>query len=136
MGITALEVTVKNYIAELVPHAEWLALNLPTPPVAKMLYKYLPNLPAPQQLNGRVVFPFSESKVSGWVNLRNKVAHGGELPPGEKDLEELLAGVRDLIWMLDYYRGCPWALDHLSDAGREAVRAVMKQPPPPDIAGV
>ena len=44
--MTALEVGVKEYIADLVPSAEWLAFHVPTPPVVKILAEYLPTLPS------------------------------------------------------------------------------------------
>jgi hypothetical protein len=43
--IAALEVGVKECISDLVPNAEWLATNVPSPPVVKMLTDYLPTLP-------------------------------------------------------------------------------------------
>lgn len=45
MGIAAAEIGTKQLIAALVPDATWLAENLPSPPLVRMLSEYLPLLP-------------------------------------------------------------------------------------------
>src|SRR5438270_11607402 len=44
IGMAALEIGIKEYIAECVPDAAWLAENAPTPPIVNMLTDYLPTL--------------------------------------------------------------------------------------------
>ena len=45
IGIAAAEIGVKDLIASLVPNAQWLVMEMPSPPVVKILREYLPMLP-------------------------------------------------------------------------------------------
>ncbi|MBK9164220.1 MAG: hypothetical protein IPM21_09955 [Acidobacteria bacterium] len=49
LGIVAVEVGFKQLVGTLVPGAQWLVENVPSPPLTKMLTKYLPQLPAKRQ---------------------------------------------------------------------------------------
>jgi hypothetical protein len=49
IGVTALEVGVKQYIGACVPEAAWLADHAPSPPTLTMLNDYLPKLPPPRE---------------------------------------------------------------------------------------
>ncbi len=46
IAIAAAEIAVKRCILTLVPDAEWLATNVPSPPLYLMITEYLPKLPA------------------------------------------------------------------------------------------
>jgi hypothetical protein len=57
VGVAAAEFAVKYCISTLVPNSQWLAINLPMPPVHRILSDYLPTLPAKQTFNGEVKPP-------------------------------------------------------------------------------
>jgi hypothetical protein len=122
IGLASLEVGIKQHASLLVPHAEWLLVESPTPPVVKMLAKYLPALPPNK--TGR---PFKRppkrvlTVVENGVRLRNEVTHKGvkRIPP--ETVSEILATVRDLLWQLDLALGLEWAVEHLSDDAAEHV---------------
>ena len=44
-------------VASLVPLAQWLVENVPSPPVERLLNEFLPTLPAKQLINGKVLPP-------------------------------------------------------------------------------
>ena len=121
IGVSAIEVAVKECIAALDPLATWLVQHLPTPPVERMLREYLPTLDSTNQIDGKVVPPPSDlldelKKAIGW---RNRVTHGGHLevsPDRVADFLEVTA--HDIIWLLTYYAGTAWALDNVTNSTR------------------
>lgn len=120
IGVAALEVGLKEFIASLVPQAEWLVGNVPTPPLVKMLQEYLPLLPVRCRIEGKVLPPPEDilKTLTKGVNLRNKVAHAGGVNLKYDTVEEVLLAVRDVLWLLDYYGGIEWACEHVSDKTR------------------
>jgi hypothetical protein len=120
IGIAALEVGLKECIAELVPAAEWLVERSPSPPVVMMLREYLPKLPARQRIADQVKAPPDAllKTLEKGVHLRNQIAHVGDTVPDYDTVEEILRAVKDVLWLLDYYRGYAWALEHLSPTTR------------------
>jgi len=116
IGVAALEVGVKQYIASRVPEAEWLVFNLQSPPVVAVLKVYIPNLPAVHTIEGHVLPPSKRLMkiLDDGVSLRNRVVHRGELEWKPGQLVDLLEGIRDVLYLLDYYGGQEWAKDRLS----------------------
>jgi hypothetical protein len=123
-GIGAAELAVKALIASLVPHAEWLAMNAPTPPLVKMLTDYLPLLPAKNTFAGKVKPPPKQiiDEMKKGVTIRNSVTHVGANTPSRETLEKILSAVRDILWLVDYYAGNDWAAEYLSEATRTELR--------------
>jgi hypothetical protein len=115
IGMAAAELSVKHCISSLVPDAEWLVTNLPTPPLARMLIDYLPRLPVRWKIDGKVKPPPAavlESLKKG-VTIRNQLSHAGASSPSIEDVEEILRAVQDVLWLVDYYSGSQWALGFL-----------------------
>lgn len=125
VGIAAAEVGFKQCVGTLVPDARWLVDNIPSPPLVRMLRDYLPLLPAKCTIRGRVLPPPTAiiDLLEKGVNLRNRAAHAGAATFDYETLEEVLLAVRDLLWILDYYRGFHWALDHVSQEVRKALES-------------
>ena len=123
IGISALETGLKELISELVPDAEWLAKNAPTPPVVNMLREYVPLLPAKAQINGQVLSPPEAviKAITNGVHRRNRMVHGNLREAEPQEVKKLLLAVRDVLWLCDYYRGLGWALDNLSPEMRAAL---------------
>lgn len=118
-AITALEVGVKAYIAAMVPNAEWLAFESPSPPVVKMLSDYLPTLPS-QAVSGTFKPPPARvlDTLKKGVHLRNTVVHQGKGKISLLGLREIMDTVADVLRALDYHRGFAWSLQYV----REDVR--------------
>ena len=121
IGMSAVEVGLKQCIGKLVPNAEWLANNVPTPPLDKMLSHYLPQLPAKLSIEGRVFEPSKTIRraVRKGIEARNLTVHVGGEPPKGRQLKELLLSIRDLLYLLDFYCGFEWALEYIRDEVRK-----------------
>jgi hypothetical protein len=111
IGVSAAEIGFKELVADLVPNAEWLAMHVPTPPLVTMLRDFLPQLPARNRLDGRVISPPEETMklLQEAVRERNAAAHRGTSVKWDR-AEKILVMVRDLLWLFDFYRGHSWAL--------------------------
>ncbi len=83
IGMSAAEVGFKQCIGRLVPDAEWLANNAPTPPLDRMLSTYLPLLPAKLRIEGSVLKPSLRirSAIKKGIEARNHTVHVGSEPP-------------------------------------------------------
>jgi hypothetical protein len=113
LGMAALEIGVKNYIAACVPDAAWLAENVPTPPLLRILQEYLPTL---HPAGGTPIAPLDDDtagvlKVA--VKLRNGLAHTGSNVPRERLVRSLRA-IRNVLWRMDVARGHEWASDYVT----------------------
>jgi hypothetical protein len=124
IGIAAAESGIKQCIAKLVPFAEWLVQEMPSPPIIKIMKTYFPTLPTKTKLNDKVFIPKSIcDEIDIGVQVRNKLAHIGVIPeqykPYHDDLaqktEELLLNILDFLWLIDYYSGHEWALDNVRE---------------------
>lgn len=115
IGMAAAELSVKRCISTLIPDAEWLATNLPTPPLIRMLNEYLPKLPARCKIDGQVKPPPNGvlAVLKKGVTIRNQLSHAGTVNPTIEDVEEILQAVHDLLWLIDFYSGSEWALSFL-----------------------
>ncbi len=123
MAVVALEIGVKQIIGDLVPDAEWLAFNLPTPPVDKIIRDYIPRLPA-RLLVGENPIKVPSSLLETLkkaVTARNTAVHAGSTPPAADFIDRVLEAVSDLLLIFDYLAGNAWALNSLSPDTRDAV---------------
>lgn len=126
VGIAAAEVGLKECIGKLVPYAQWLVGNMPSPPLDKMISRYLPLLPAKLKIKDAVIKPPKAilTALSRGIEMRNKTTHAGNAAPKEEELKELLLSVRDLLYLLDYYCGSAWALENIR---HETYQAMLKE---------
>lgn len=123
VGVAAIESGFKQLVAELVPEAEWLVQNVPSPPIVKMLQNFLPRLPARHTVNGRVVAPpkFVRSLLTAAVEERNKVTHLGVGSMYAGEVQQTLNAMRDTLYLFDFYAGHEWALEQTSIEFRDAL---------------
>lgn len=130
-GVAALEIGVKACVAALLPLSQWLVENIPSPPVERLLNEYLPTLPAKNMINDKVLPPPATHMaiIKKAVAMRNKVVHSGKAEVTWENSNEALRVIADVLWLLDYYAGHAWALDH---ASRTMVEQ-LKNPPAPRI---
>jgi hypothetical protein len=115
IGIASLETALKTTICELHEPLRWILENLPSPSVDKLLREYLPQLPARNDLNGKVLRPPAQliTAIKKGVEQRNRLVHGREESFSSSALLALLIVIRDVLYLLDYYRGHDWALDRI-----------------------
>lgn len=116
MGIAAAETGFKTALTDLNPSVSWIVENLQSPPLDRMLRDYMAQLPARNKINGVVRRPPKKviSTIKKGIELRNKLVHGREEPLRTEDVRSILEAVRDLLYMLDYYRGHDWAMERIS----------------------
>jgi hypothetical protein len=115
VGIAALETALKTTICELHEPCRWILENLPSPPVEKILREYVQQLPARNELNGKVQRPPTAliTLISKGIKQRNNLVHGREEVPDLQELKRLLEAIRDVLYLLDYYRGHGWAVERI-----------------------
>jgi hypothetical protein len=129
IAATAVETGVKDHIGRLRPHTQWILGNLPSPPVHKLLGKYIPEMHA------------SVDSVSNWKHLeglwtrcqklteaRNGTTHKGALVSID-ELEAHLETAADVLYVLDVLAGHSWARQRVS----EKVRTPLGWPAPSEL---
>ncbi len=120
IGVAAAEVGIKQLIASLVPAARSLVEDLPAPPLPKVLKHTLPELPiradvAPERRCPKALHKLLDEAVQD----RNAVVHRGTEPTVH--LHATLEGIREFLYLLDFYDGRPWAVDRLSETSLSAL---------------
>jgi len=115
LSIVSIEVGFKQCLGILLPQAQWLVENLPSPPITKMLSNFLPQLSTKLDIKGNVLPPpkFVMKLLQNGIEKRNKIVHIGSLVPEHDELEKLLLAVRDTLYLLDYYCGNSWSLNNI-----------------------
>jgi hypothetical protein len=116
IGVAAAEIGVKDLIASLIPHAQWLVKETPSPPVVKILREYLPMLPVRERLKDKTLKPPSEliTLIKKGIEYRNGLVHAGASLPDWKELESILRAVNDVLWICELYAGAGWAGSYIS----------------------
>jgi hypothetical protein len=117
IGVSAAEVALRGLIGTLIPEAKWLVEEIQTPPVGKILRKFLPTLPVKARwLDGRSLMPPSKliNQIEKAFALRNDVVHVGVPLPSRRELAIMLRAISDLLWICDIYSGELWAEKHVS----------------------
>ncbi len=87
VGVSAAEIGLKELIAALIPGTGWLMEEIPTPPVGKVLRKFLPTLQVrAQRADGGPITPPRHiiKQIEDAVEYRNGVVHAGKPPPTRK----------------------------------------------------
>ena len=96
--------------------------EVPAPPVVRMLMEYLPTLPARNTFNGKVYPPPFKELFRNAVNKRNLLAHrSDDHDIKDEELAEIIAAIRDTLWLLDYYCGNAWALGYVRESTRKQI---------------
>jgi hypothetical protein len=124
IGVSAVEVAVKECIATLDSQAAWLVQQLPTPPVDRMLREYVPTLRATNAIDGKVLPPPTEllEELKKAILWRNRVTHGGRLDVSADRVARFLElAAHDILWLLTYYAGTEWALENVKNKTRVAL---------------
>lgn len=118
MCASALEAGLKEHISERVPEAEWMVLNMPSPPMHKILKQYLPQLYP--NVNGLQWSDWKNqfSDIQKLIETRNLLAHKGSFAE-EVPLDAYIVATRNVLILCDFLRGNEWAADHMTnDVGK------------------
>jgi hypothetical protein len=121
LSLAALEVGFKGLVSRLVPDAAWLVVELPSPPLERMLRDYLPLLPKVLEVNvgaADTLTTTALAEVRKAVTLRNDLVHTGRAKIDGRWLDSWLQLCGDLLYLFDFYQGHRWALGEIGEPGR------------------
>lgn len=115
MAVAAAETGFKECVSDLMPDASWLLENVQSPPLVLMIRDYLEKLPARRTIDGAVARPPRSviRAIQEAVRVRNGLVHGSKIELDPDALSEMMMAIRDLLYLLDYYRGDEWALRYV-----------------------
>jgi hypothetical protein len=107
---------VKIHISNIAPITTWLLMELPSPPIFKIIRTYIPQLHKEHGLElpkwGQLAPLFKI--VQNFVEYRNKLTHTGPMPEGSiEGLNEFLRVVSDLLYIFDVLEGHEWAKENV-----------------------
>lgn len=121
IGIAAAETAFKECVVDLLPETAWLIKNIQSPPLVKMIRNYIESLPTRSSFNGKTLRPPNSmiNILNKAVNIRNDLVHGRKNKFDDLELEQILFCIRDFLYLLDYYRGNTWALEHIQSGTLE-----------------
>jgi hypothetical protein len=111
----ALEVGIKNYVSVRAPDTQWLLTETQSPPISKMLRKFVPTLKPAGSANfshwDKLKPMFSRiDKLTEW---RNHLTHRGAIEFMSEQLVEVKEDVSDVLYILDYLNGEHWARNNV-----------------------
>jgi len=123
LAVAAAEYGFKAFAASVVPAAEWLLLEMPAPPLDKMLKNYFTRLGLKQVWDVPPFIPKGlRKRIQNAVETRNKIAHAGGQPPDVQVVHDITRSVLDLLYILDAYSGHAWAWYHLSEECKTEIK--------------
>lgn len=111
VSVAALETGLKECVGTLAPDTSWLLENLPSPPLERMLKRFLPTLLSQAESSEYVPAVPSEiiKEVGRAVETRNRVMHGRSATPDAGFLDHFLITTRHLLYFFDFHCGHEWA---------------------------
>jgi len=84
--------------------------------------------------DGKLSFPVGTlAMIKKGVTLRNQTAHRGHARLEADTVADVLATVRDLLWLCDYLAGYEWALQYVSSPLRNALGYGTDSDRPPSV---
>jgi hypothetical protein len=115
MLANALEAGVKNYIGQRAPVTQWLLTEVPSPPIKKILQKFIPTM------NTYTTIDLSQwagltkmfNRIEQRITDRNHLTHRGTMECNQIRLIEFKDDVSDVLYILDYLNGEHWARDNV-----------------------
>ncbi len=121
--VAALETAVKTHVSRVAPDTAWLMQELPSPPIFKILKDYVPamHMDRGKDLDFWEILKPSIKRVQQLIEVRNKVAHTGNIPENAGSLRDALLLISDLLYVLDVLEGNEWAKTQVSYPIRKAL---------------
>jgi hypothetical protein len=116
IAVAAVEVGFKELVGSLAPDAKWLVDNVPSPPLHKMLRKYLPELRTkalPKEAKAFVPAKLI-TLIEDAVEMRNSVVHSKPPKIPSEKLRDILLAIHDCLYLFAFYNGQAWALDRVT----------------------
>ncbi|WP_312144661.1 hypothetical protein [Brevundimonas sp.] len=131
IAVSAAETGLKAHLSQIVPKLSWLMEKAPSPPIYTMLRDYVPRIHEGSgvDLSFWPALQPTLSAVRKAVEARNSLAHTGQMDT-TIDVEEVIAQIRDLLYVLDVLAGHEWAKTTV----RPELAATLNWPRPTDGA--
>ncbi|KKO45276.1 hypothetical protein WG68_11155 [Arsukibacterium ikkense] len=127
MAIASVEVRLKDLISSRSPSSEWLIKSIPSPPVVKIVARYLPELFDEYKSE---IEAFKKTKhfklIDKQIEKRNETSHLGAEGPKDMLIYELLESVKQFLWFCDYLSGFHWAREFF-DQETESCFSISKE---------
>ena len=104
IATAALEVAVKRFVVEKIPESEYLIEEMPSPPIDKLIKKFLPTLENKFQIIDSI------SSITKIIQRRNKLVHLGRMEFNREEGYNDIKTIEDIIHVIDYFLGHPHSL--------------------------
>jgi len=116
MGIASVEVRLKDLISARSPSTEWLIKSTPSPPIAKIISNYLPEL-FDEYKDEILAFKKTDhfKLIDKQIENRNSTSHTGAKGPQGLIIYELLDSVEQFLWFCDFISGFEWAREYFDE---------------------
>lgn len=111
IGVSALEIAVKEYVMYLVPYSYDILKKMSSPPILQLVQEVIPSIQKAKHIENSH-FPYDKETadfIKKWVSIRNQVAHGAKDNSKVNRVVEFLNFVQDELYRIDYCRGHEWA---------------------------
>jgi hypothetical protein len=114
MAATSIETGVKDHIGRLIPDTQWILQNAPSPPIHKILRKYIREMhhATPYITNWDMLNPLWKA-CGTLAEARNETAHVGRSVDAGS-IAAYLETANDVLYVLDVLAGRAWARGHVS----------------------
>jgi hypothetical protein len=116
MGIASVEVRLKDLISARSPSSEWLIKSIPSPPIAKIISNYLPELFDDYKDE---ILAFKKTQhfkvINKQIENRNSTSHTGTKAPQGRIIYQLLDSVEQFLWFCDFLSGFKWAKEYFDE---------------------
>ena len=121
MAATAVETAVKDHIGRLRPDTQWILQNLPSPPIEKILRKYIPEMHEGHAAisNWSLLSPLWTA-CGKLFSARNDTAHKG-VEADARAVQQHMETATDILYILDVLSGQNWARSRVSSQLRHSL---------------
>lgn len=129
LAVAAAEIAIKTLIQEVKPDHYGVDLQTEAGPPATTMYSDIPKLPLRIMIAGKVLAVPARllSELQKAVSARNGLAYVGAEPLDRDSLIAKMNAIRDLILIVDYYRGFAWTLDQLTQETKDNLAAIADE---------
>jgi hypothetical protein len=126
LAVAAAEIAAKVLIQEVAPNFYPVDLSSEAGPPATTMYGDIPKLSLVNSIHGKILGIPARllDELRRAVAARNALAHVGADPLDRESLISKINAIRDLILIVDHYRGFNWTLDQLTQATKDDLAAL------------
>jgi hypothetical protein len=126
LAVAAAEIAIKTLFQDLKSDFYGIDLLREAAPPATTMFADLTKLPLPATIHGQYLPPPSRllEELQRAISARNGLAHVGAEPLDRDSLIVKMNAIRDLILIVDHYRGFTWTLDQLTQATKDDLAAM------------